>query len=201
MQQLPKLHKITLYCASFITSSLLAVNPVIAEPSGLVGNYWGKSLDQYHPLDLGRQFLLETTQTADPIIHSIINADLPQLNSSQSDLTGSFQGRLDLPNTQLSIRGTATINKEAINLIPTISYDVPVSNNANVYAGAGYSVERNMGNTANQINQEAMVLTTGVETAVGQKMIVYGDAKFELDAHDRGDRSLMKLQIGAGYRF
>ena len=201
MQQLLITHKITFYSACFVASSLLVVSPAMAEPSGLEGNYWGKSLEQHHPLDLGRQILLDTTQRTDhPIINSILNSDLPQSNSAQSNLHGSFQGRLDLPNTQLSVRGTAAINREAIDLIPTISYDIPVTNNANVYAGAGYSIRRNIGTAPNQ-GQEAMVLTTGVETAVGQKMIVYGDAKFELDFQDRGDRSPMRLQVGAGYRF
>lgn len=172
----------------------------MAEPSGLVGNYWGRSVNQNNMLDLSQQILLEATQTNDPIINSILNADLPQSNSKEN-LSGSFQGRLDFPHTQFSVRGTAIIGGETINLIPTISYDVPVTNNANVYAGAGYSFTTTRGNTPNQGNQEAMVLTTGVETAVGQKMIIYGDAKFGLNLHENGDRSPMRLQIGAGYRF
>lgn len=205
MQRFPKFCKITALSILVVFSGLLIASPVLAEPLGLEGSYWGKRLDRKNILDFGQQLLPET----DSIINSILEAlKLEQISNNISEangnndnktLSGNFQGRLDLPNTPLSVRGAAVLSEEVINIVPMISYDLPITNNANVYTGAGYSFVKT--NTHPTGNHDSVVLTTGVETAVGKNMIVYGDAKFGLNWRNNSDNSPVKLQIGAGYRF
>lgn len=201
MHCFPKFDNITM-STLVVVSSLLIASPVLAEPLGLEGSYWGRSLDRNNILDFGQQLLQET----DPIINSILEAPVGQNsnnifeangNNDSKTLSGSFQGRLDFPNTPLSIRGAAVLSEEAINIVPMISYDLPVTDNANIYAGTGYSFVK----ASPTGNYDSVVITTGVETAVGKKMIVYGDAKFGLNWRNNSDNSPVKLQIGAGYRF
>ncbi len=56
-----------------------------------------------------------------------------------SVLGGSIQGRLALKNTAISLRGAMLFGEDSNTIIPTISYDLPISGNANAYLGIGYS--------------------------------------------------------------
>lgn len=202
---------ITALSALVVAPVFLFTGAVSAEPSGLEGSYFGTNIDRNRSLDLGYQFLLETEQPTDKIINSILgypisrqgNASVSAPSSTKENETSgnSFQGRFDVPNLPLSVRGAAALSGETITIEPIVSYDVPVTNNANVYAGAGYSFVRTNGENTLQGNQDSVVLTTGVEAAVSKNIVIYGDAKLRLNSHDNSDTSPVKLQFGAGYRF
>ncbi len=202
---------ITALSALVVAPVFLFTGAVSAEPSGLEGSYFGTIIDRNRALDLGYQFLLETEQPTEQIINSVLgypmsrqgNASVSDPSSTKDNETSgnSFQGRFDIPNVPISVRGAAAAIGETITIEPMISYDIPVTNNANIYAGAGYSFVRTNGENPLQRNQDSMVLTTGVEAAVSNNVIIYGDAKFRLNSHDNSDTSPVKLQFGAGYRF
>jgi len=83
-----------------------------------------------------------------------------------------------IPNTPVSARGAILFNDESAALMPMISYDVPVTNNANVYLGAGFTLCDGEGKLTPLGNKDAVVLTTGLK--LSQNIVVYGDAKWEL---------------------
>jgi len=113
---------------------------------------------------------------------------------------GNVQGRLAIPNTPLSARGAVLFTDKSVALMPMLSYDVPVTNNANVYLGAGYSFVTNDATTPLG-NKDAVVLTTGVEAQVSRNIVVYGDAKLGIDAYKDSPAQAVSLQTGIAYRF
>lgn len=114
---------------------------------------------------------------------------------------GNAQGRFAIPNTPLSARGAVLFTDKSAALMPMISYDVPVTNNANVYLGAGYSFVTNDGKPTPLGNQDAVVLATGVEAQVSRNIVVYGDAKLGIDAYKDSSGEAVSLQTGVAYRF
>lgn len=116
-------------------------------------------------------------------------------------LGGNIQGRYDVPTAPVSVRGAWLFNGDNSALMPIVSYDLAVSNNANVYLGAGYSFVTGEGASSPLGDKDAVVLTTGVEAEVARNIVVYGDAKVGLDAYRGSSDAAVSLQLGAGYRF
>lgn len=102
-----------------------------------------------------------------------------------------LNGRISFPRAKVSLRGSlySACDGDCGLFIPTVTYDLPVAKNTNIYLGAGYaSVSSSSGN---YLGSEG-VLQAGAETGIGKKFVVYGDGTFA----DGG--SLFKL--GLGYR-
>ncbi|MBW4519337.1 MAG: porin family protein [Scytolyngbya sp. HA4215-MV1] len=116
-------------------------------------------------------------------------------------LGGNIQGRLDIPKAPVSLRGAVLFSDETAAIMPIVSYDLPVSNNANVYVGAGYSFVEDNGHPTPLGNQDSVVLTAGAEAAVTKDVVVYGDAKWGIDAYQNSPASAVSLQAGVGFRF
>ena len=116
-------------------------------------------------------------------------------------LGGNIQGRLGIPNAPVSLRGTVLYGGDTAAIIPTISYDQRISNNANVYVGAGYSFVEKEGVRTPLGNKDAVVLTAGAEAGVGKNVVVYGDAKWGIDAYKNSPADAVSFQAGVGYRF
>jgi len=114
---------------------------------------------------------------------------------------GNIQGRLAIPNTPVSARGAILFSDETSAIMPMISYDVPVTNNANIYLGAGYSFVEQNGKPTPLGNKDAVVLTTGVEAQVSRDIILYSDAKLGIKAYENSPASAVSFQAGAAYRF
>lgn len=173
----------------------------IAQP-GLQGSYVGVTVDS------------STTQNALPTLLRALNQQnwvvdeaLRQVGvgnppTGNSDVPGNqFQGRLDLPNSPLSVRGTVFVNPETSAVLPVLSYDMAIGDNTNLYAGAGYAFVKSGGARTPIGSQSGAVITTGIETRAGKNLVVYGDTKLNLNDNRGGDRSAVRFQFGAGYRF
>ena len=50
-------------------------------------------------------------------------------------------------------------------------------------------------------NKNAAVITLGAESEVSDSLIVYGDAKWGIDAYENSTADAVSLQGGLGYRF
>lgn len=122
-------------------------------------------------------------------------------NDDDAQFGGNVQGRFAIPNTPLSARGAVLFTNKSAALMPMISYDVPVTNNANVYLGAGYSFVTNDGRATPLGNKDAVVLATGVEAQMSKNIVVYGDAKLGIDAYKDSSGEAVSLQTGVAYRF
>ena len=122
-------------------------------------------------------------------------------DDADADFGGNVQGRFAIPNTPVSARGAILFTDESAALMPMISYDIPVTNNANVYLGAGYSFVTEDDRPTPLGNKDAVVLTAGAEAQVSRNIVVYGDAKWGIDGYKDSSADPVSLQTGVAYRF
>lgn len=114
---------------------------------------------------------------------------------------GNIQGRLAIPNTPISARGAILFSDETSAIMPIISYDIPVTNRANAYVGAGYSFVEANGKPTPLGNKDSVVLTAGLETEATKRIVFYTDAKLGIKAYENSPASAVSFQAGAAYRF
>lgn len=115
---------------------------------------------------------------------------------------GNIQGRIaPINNVPVSARGAILFGPNNTAIIPTITYDIPVAKNTNVYVGGGYSFVEKDGKNAILGNKDAPVVTVGAESSITRDIVVYGDAKLGIKAYENSDASALSLQGGVGYRF
>jgi hypothetical protein len=122
-------------------------------------------------------------------------------DNDAATIGGNVQGRFAVPNAPVSVRGAVLFNNKNSTVVPTLSYDLPVSKNTNVYAGAGYSFVQNDGKSSQLGNKDAAVLQLGVESEVAKGVVVYSDAKYGINAYQGSNAGALSLQAGAGLRF
>ncbi len=122
-------------------------------------------------------------------------------NDNNALFGGNIQGRLDSARLPVSLRGAALINGDNAALMPLITYDIGVAPNTNLYVGGGYSFTVNDDEPSPLGNQDAPVITAGIETAVQRNLALYGDAKIGIDAYRDSNNTAASFQVGAAYRF
>lgn len=173
------LKKVTTF-STFSTFSALMISPIFlfanvasAQPTGLEGSYLGAG----------------------------VSAGVTDGGDDDGTFGGNVQGRLDIPNVPISARGAFLFGGDSSAIMPIVSYDLPITNNANVYLGAGYSFVTSDNKVSPLGDEDSVVLTTGVEAEVAQNVVVYGDAKVGLDAYSDSNDAAVSLQLGAAYRF
>jgi hypothetical protein len=164
-------------------------------PQGLEGSYLGVGLDSTN-LDSGVRSLLRSPSAAGWVADQLTprpnSSAAPQANERQ------VQGRLDLPNSPLSIRGTVVIDDDVEAVLPMLSYDLPMGVNANIYAGAGYLLVR-PGEATVLGDRDGPVFNAGAETALNQRIILYGDLRYRPVTAVGEDP--VRVQFGMGHRF
>lgn len=189
--------------ASFVG---LVAQSVTAQP-GLEGSYLGVAVDGDRMQTGLPSLFQEVNQQGslwDAALRQFSNSATPTTQSpSEQAATGKqFQGRLDLPNNRLSVRGSVFMSDEANAVLPTVTYDLPVGKSSNVYAGAGYAIVNNAAGTTTPLgNQNGVVLTTGFEASAGRNLVIFGDTKLNLNDDRATGNSPVRFQFGAGYRF
>jgi hypothetical protein len=116
-------------------------------------------------------------------------------------LGGNVQGRFAVPNAPVSVRGSVLFTNKNSAVIPTITYDLPVSKTTNVYAGAGYSFVQKDNQSSQIGNKDAAVITAGVESQVAKGVVVYSDAKYGINAYEGSNAGALTVQAGVGLQF
>lgn len=148
---------------------------------------------------------IQPTGTDASYLGAGISAGVTNGGSSRYDdnakFGGNVQGRLAIPNTPVSVRGALLFGGDTVAVMPMLSYDIPVTNNSNVYLGAGYSFIGKEGRSTPLGNKDAVVLTAGVESQIKRNIILYGDAKLGIDAYEDSSAPAASIQAGAAYRF
>lgn len=114
---------------------------------------------------------------------------------------GNIQGRVAIPNAPVSVRGAVLFGGENSAVMPMLSYDQAISDNANIYVGAGYSFVDKEGKPSPLGNRDAAVVTLGAEAGLSKDVVVYGDAKWGIDAYKNTSADAISVQAGVGYRF
>ncbi|MBF2017774.1 MAG: hypothetical protein IGS23_21775 [Rivularia sp. T60_A2020_040] len=107
-------------------------------------------------------------------------------------LTGlNIYGRYDIRQLPISVRGSVNISDFSgdtyTEFAPTVTYDLPIANKANAYAGAGLVFGE---------GDSTAFLNAGAETEIVTNVVVFGDLKVPLDS---GVDPI--FGIGLGYRF
>ncbi len=114
---------------------------------------------------------------------------------------GNVQGRVVVPNTPVSVRGTVLFNGNNSAIVPTVTYDIPVAKGTNVYAGVGGAFVQNQGVNSPIGTRDSVVLNAGVESQVAKGIVVYTDAKLGINAYQGSPASAVGLSGGVGIQF
>jgi hypothetical protein len=114
---------------------------------------------------------------------------------------GNVQGRVVIPNTPVSVRGTVLFNGNNSAIIPTITYDMPIGKGMNAYAGVDGAFIQNQGVNSPIGTRDSVVLNAGVESQVAKGIVVYTDAKLGINAYQGSPASAMGLSGGVGIQF
>jgi hypothetical protein len=114
---------------------------------------------------------------------------------------GNIQGRYAIPKSPLSLRGAVLFSDQTSAIIPLVSYDLPITNNANAYLGVGYSFVEHDGKPTPLGNTDAVVIALGGEAQLAKRLMVYADTKLGINAYQNSSASAFSIQTGLGYRF
>ncbi|MCS6814344.1 MAG: porin family protein [Cyanobacteria bacterium] len=114
---------------------------------------------------------------------------------------GNVQGRYAFSEAPVSLRGAVLFTDKSVALMPIVTYDLPVAPKTNLYAGGGYSFVTNQNAATPLGNQNAVVLTAGVESEIARNVVAYGDVKYGINAFKGSNASAASIQVGVGYRF
>lgn len=112
-----------------------------------------------------------------------------------------ISGRYKFLALPISARAQAFLLNGDLALVPTVSYDFPVSFQTDIYLGAGVSLPT--GNDASPVgDQTAFVLQPGIDFAVpASNLVVFGNAIFAFDAFEDGGGTATAVQAGVGWNF
>lgn len=166
------------------------------EPPGLNGSYIGMGVDPAN---------------ADTSLRDMMRAGHPalwlvgeMLDDSDGDTEGTdrhFQGRIDLPNSRFSLRGTVYLGRDNDVIMPNVTYDMPIGGNANIYAGAGYAFVEQNGVPTPLGDRDGVMVTTGAEAAINRHIVIYGNVGIRPNFETGLESSPVRLQLGIGHRF
>jgi hypothetical protein len=124
-----------------------------------------------------------------------------EVGSNDANFGGHVQGRYAVRQAPVSLRGTAIVTGHNVNLVPTVTVDLGIAPNTNAYFGGGYNFMTNEGRTSALGNQNAPVVTAGVETSVNRNVALYSDVKVAIDGVANSNKTPVSLQVGAAYEF
>ncbi len=109
-------------------------------------------------------------------------------------------GRYKFLEVPVSLRAQVLLGNSTA-FVPTISFDIPVNFDTDIYIGAGAALS----NTAEVTpvgNRNSFVLQPGIDYAIpNSNLVVFGNAIFAFDAYRSQSGTATSLQTGLGFRF
>lgn len=106
-------------------------------------------------------------------------------------------GRYKLLRAPISVRGQVLVG-DGVAIVPTVSYDVPLNWQTDVYIGAGASIP--IGNTPVG-DKTSFAIQPGIDYALpNSDLVLFGNAIIAFDGYKRGGAAA-SLQGGVGIRF
>ncbi|WP_155523543.1 hypothetical protein [Nodosilinea nodulosa] len=120
-----------------------------------------------------------------------------------SNLQGVIAGRYRLLRYPVSVRAQAFIFGGQFAFVPTVSYDVPLSWNTDVYVGAGASFTGGGSNTPSVVGDKtSFVLQPGIDYLFpNSNLVAFGNAIFAFDGYQQGGNMAISVQGGVGIQF
>lgn len=123
-------------------------------------------------------------------------------DDGQLDASGVISARYKFLKSPFSARAQAFIDRDSIAIVPTVSYDIPVSWQLEPYIGGGLAFASN-GSVVG--DKTSFVIQPGVDYAIpNSKWVVFGNAVVAFDAYDGGDKdggTALSVQTGVGWQF
>lgn len=100
----------------------------------------------------------------------------------------------------ISVRVQAFIFADAAAVVPTVSYDIPLNWQTDVYIGAGYAFSS--GDDPSPVgNRNGFAIQPGIDYALPfSNTVIFGNAVIAFDAYDDGGTAV-SVQGGVGLRF
>ena len=115
-------------------------------------------------------------------------------------LSGVITGRYRFLEVPISARGQLFIGN-GVSLVPTISYDIPLNWQTDVYIGLGAAIPLGGGVTPVG-DRAAFAIQPGIDYSLpNSNMVVYGNAVIAFDAYKNTRGTAASLQGGVGFRF
>lgn len=121
--------------------------------------------------------------------------------NESSDISAVIAGRYRFMRLPISVRAQALVFTDTNAFVPTVSYDIPINWQTDLYLGAGVAIQdAGENDDASPIgNQTAVVLQPGVDYAVpNSDLVVFGNAIIAFDAYREGGGTAAALQGGVG---
>ena len=115
-------------------------------------------------------------------------------------LSGVITGRYKFLEAPISARGQLFIGN-GVSLVPTVSYDIPLNWQTDVYIGLGAAIPLGGGVTPVG-DRAAFAIQPGIDYSLpNSNMVVYGNAVIAFDAYKNTRGTAASLQGGVGFRF
>lgn len=124
---------------------------------------------------------------------------LQSFATNPSNFGGNITGRYKFDDGSVSIRNSVLFGNGGTSIVPTVSYDFPVGDRANVYLGAGASIKVGGDNSLTG-NQTAFALQPGAEVSLTKNVLLYGNAVIPFNGQTNGSAGT-SLQGGIGLQF
>ena len=116
---------------------------------------------------------------------------------------GVITGRYRFLRMPVSLRATAFIFGNNLTIVPTVSYDYPLSWNADIYLGAGVSFPTGDEDDPSPVgNATSFVLQPGIDYMfTNSRLALFGNAIIAFGGYREGGNTAISLQTGVGYQF
>ncbi|NJL47183.1 MAG: hypothetical protein HC929_06365 [Leptolyngbyaceae cyanobacterium SM2_5_2] len=119
-----------------------------------------------------------------------------------SGVQGVIAGRYRFLTAPVSVRGQAFVFGGDFAFVPTVSYDFPLSWNADAYVGAGVSFPSGSDDPTIVGNKTAFVLQPGIDYMFpNSNLVAFGNAIFAFNAYRNGGNMAISVQGGVGIQF
>ena len=124
---------------------------------------------------------------------------LQSFATNPSVVGANIAGRYKFDDVPVSVRSSVLFGNGGTSIVPTISFDLPVGDRANVYLGAGASFKVG-GNSSMTGDQTAFALQPGLEVSLTDRVLLYSNAVIPFNGQSNGSAGT-SLQAGVGMQF
>lgn len=162
----------------------------------------------FSALSIAPVLLLGSSAFAKPAMNDIyVGAGITQSVTDggnpgqESRFGGNISGRIPIASTPISVRGSVLFDDRTSTIVPTVTYDMGIAKNTNLFVGGGASFVQDKGTTTALGDRNAPVITLGVESKVLNNIVLYGDTKVAIDAYENSSNPAVAFSVGAGFSF
>jgi hypothetical protein len=122
-------------------------------------------------------------------------------SGEESKTTANIAVRYKFLRAPISLRTQVLVGDDGTAIVPTVSYDIPLNWQADVYVGAGAVIVPGDGLTPVG-NKTSFAIQPGIDYALPNSgFVVFGNAIIAFDAYEKAGSTAVSVQGGVGLRF